>query len=73
MVKEFTFILKGNNGSLYPPKILLYYNVDLLYARHHASEGYKINKPIEELMNSGRKSDVSIVIKMLLNECHIEF
>ena len=30
--------------------------VDLLYARRHAGEGYKINEPVEleKLMNSGR-------------------
>lgn len=36
--------------------------VDLLYARHHASGGYKMNKPteLEKPMYSGRKSDVCI-------------
>lgn len=50
-----------------PKKTLLSYNVDLLYARHGASEGYKMTKPVEELTSSGRKSDVSMAIKMLLN------
>ena len=49
--------------------------VDPLYARHHGNEGYKMNKPVEleELMNSTRKSDVSIIIKILLSKCRVEF
>ena len=46
-----------------------------LYARHHVSEGQKTNKPVEleELMNSRKKSDVSIIIKILLSKCRVEF
>ena len=46
-----------------------------LCARHHVSEGRKMDKPneLEELMNSRRKSDVSISIKILLSKCRVEF
>lgn len=72
VLEEFTVILTGsrNHDSLHTRML-----VGPLYARHHVSEGQKTNKPVEleELMNSRKKSDVSIIIKILLSKCRVEF